>query len=141
MRNAQRGFTMIELVVAMTVIGILVAVAIPSYNSYTLKSHRTDAIRSLTSLRQALERCYSQNFTYVNAVTTPCPAAPGTAVLSANNYYSITYPTLAATSYSLLATAIGIQTKDGACATFTIDSTGKQASTGTGTTQTCWGSN
>jgi type IV pilus assembly protein PilE len=143
MRNPQRGFTLIELVVAVAVLGILTAIAIPQYISYTLKSHRTDAIRSLTSIRQALERCYSQNFTYLNGGSTPCPAANGSATTSSNGYYNITYTTLTATKYTLQAAATGLQLKDTNCATFTMDNTGAQTALNSGNTdnsQACWGS-
>jgi type IV pilus assembly protein PilE len=141
-RSAQRGFTLIELMVSIGVLGLLTAIAIPSYNAYVLKSHRVDAVRALTSYRQALERCYSQNFTYLNAGATPCPAAPGTATTSINGYYAITFPTLTASQYSIVATATGVQVKDTNCATMTVTNAGAQSATNTASgdsTQTCWG--
>jgi type IV pilus assembly protein PilE len=135
-RPAQRGFSLIELMITLGILAILVAVAIPSYTSYILQSHRTDAMRSLTSLRQALERCYSQSFSY-----TACPAAPGGTTTSANGYYSIAYaPT--ATTYSIVASATGNQTKDAACASMTVTNAGQQTALNTGgtdSTLTCWG--
>jgi type IV pilus assembly protein PilE len=139
LRSNQRGFSLIELVITIGILGIIAAIAVPSYTSYILRSHRTDAMRALTSLRQALERCYSQNFSY----TTPaCPAAPGAATTSANGYYNITYPTLNATQYTLLATATGRQTHDTNCASMQITNAGQQTSLnsgGTDSTLICWG--
>ena len=135
-RLAQRGFSLIELMITVGILAIITAIAIPSYTTYILQSHRTDAMRSLTSLRQALERCYSQNFSY-----TGCPAAPGGATTSANGYYNIAYaPTT--TTYSIVATAAGNQTKDTNCASFTVTNAGQQTALNTGgtnSTLTCWG--
>jgi|SRR5580658_8569278 type IV pilus assembly protein PilE len=129
------GFTLTELVVTIAIVGILAAIAIPSYTSYAQQSRRTDATRALSTARQVLERCYTQNYAY----NTGCPALAAT---SPNGYYKIGFsagPT--GSSYTLQATATGIQAKDTTCTSFTIDNTGLQGMTGTGTTQTCWGSN
>jgi type IV pilus assembly protein PilE len=147
MRATNRGFSLIELMITIAIIGILAAIAIPTYTSYIQQSHRSEAIRSLTSFRQALERCYSQNYSYLNAPAatppTPCPAAPGTATTSTNGYYAITYSNMTATTYTLTATAAGAQAKDTACTTFVVTYAGAQTaqtSGGTDSTATCWGS-
>jgi type IV pilus assembly protein PilE len=129
------GFSLIELLVAMGVVGILAAIAVPAYSGYAQQSRRTDATRALSTARQVLERCYTLNYSY----STGCPAL---ATSSPNGYYAIGFsagPT--ATTYTLQATAQGIQAKDTACVTFKIDNTGLQTSTGTATALTCWGSN
>lgn len=133
--SAARGFSLIELVVAIGIIGILAAIAIPSYTNYTQQARRTDATRSLATARQVLERCYTQYYAYNSA---NCPAL---AVASTNGYYTISTPAIAAATYTVTATAVGIQAKDTACATFSITNAGVQTSTGTATSQTCWGSN
>jgi type IV pilus assembly protein PilE len=142
-RRLTGGFSLIELMVAIAIVGVLAAIAVPSYRTYVLQAHRTDAVRTLTSYRQALERCYSQNFTYVNAVTTPCPAATGAATTSPNGYYNVTFTVTAAPpAYTILATATGTQVKDTNCASMQVTSAGAQTalnSAGADSTQICWG--
>jgi type IV pilus assembly protein PilE len=133
-RSSASGFSLIELVVTIGIIGILAAIAIPAYSSYAQKARRTDATRALTTARQVLERCYTQYYAYNNA------ACPALATTSPNGYYTIA-TTLGPATYLLTATATGTQATDSTCTKFTITNTGLQSSTGTGTTQTCWGSN
>jgi type IV pilus assembly protein PilE len=135
----KNGFSLIELVVAMGIIGILAAVAIPSYLSYTKSANRTDATRTMTFDAQALERCYSQNFSYI----VNCPLAVAGPSPSAQGYYTVTIAA-AASTYTITATPLkSPQTKDTACWTFTLNNAGTQyAATqgGAANTQSCWGS-
>jgi len=140
-RGGERGFSLIELMIAVTIIAILTAIAVPSYRRYVLQGNRTDAIKTMAFYQQALERCYSQNFTYVNAGPTPCTAAPGTAVNTTNNDYQLTFA-ITPTTYVITATAINAQVPDTQCRTFTINQAGTQTAADTSTndqTQACWG--
>jgi type IV pilus assembly protein PilE len=133
------GFTLIELIVAMVIAAILAAIAIPSYSSYILKSHRTEAKSALLDIASLEERFFSANNAYT---ATPSDlgytGAAGTAFNVGNNYYNVlvakvdaTAPTTAIpggtpATYSLTATAIGTQLKDTSCLSFTLDSKGNQ---------------
>jgi type IV pilus assembly protein PilE len=134
--NHFRGFTLLEILIALTIIGILTAIAYPSYLSHILKSRRTDAMTALTQDQIILERCYSQNFSY-NA---PCGALPAFPQSSQQNYYSISISNLSATTYTLTATPIGTQTKDTDCASMSVNqANAKTAVDNSGTAQTkCW---
>ncbi len=69
-KNSQLGFTLIEIMIAVAIVGILAAVAIPSYQDSVRKTHRKEAEAALQLARQAMERHYSKNFTYAGAAST-----------------------------------------------------------------------
>ena len=144
------GMTLIELLVAMAIVGVLAAIAVPSYTAYVRSANRTDATRELLLDAQMLQKCYSQNFAYTGG-NAPCPAGSGLTSPSGQGYYQITITVPdpngnnPAPSYAITAapTAGTTQAFDTACASFTLESNGTQSaqnSGGTDNTQTCWGS-
>jgi type IV pilus assembly protein PilE len=143
-RGAARGFTLVELMVTVAIVGILASIAWPSYQQSVMHGRRTDAIQTISYYRQALERCYSQNFTYVNAGTTPCPSATGAQVASTNGYYTISFPVITATQYVILAIPTGVQANDLQCQGMTMNQSGQSGAVnnlGANTTTSCWGTN
>jgi type IV pilus assembly protein PilE len=131
MNDRSKGFTLIELMITVAIVGILAAVAYPSYQRYVHRSNRAEVKAELMKTTQELERCFTSARTYVG-----CKASPFN---TPTNRYSIAI-TPAATTFSLTATAIGTQLKDLECRTLTINNTNLQtATTSTGAASSeCW---
>ncbi len=131
-----RGFTLIELMIVIVIIGILFAVALPSYQSSVLRGHRADAQGILMDISAREERFMAQNNTYTTDINTAAGLNIGTTT-SNNGYYNLSVAACGggiATCYLLTATATGGQANDTDCATITLSSTGVTS----GTTANCW---
>lgn len=132
--NSARGFTLIEVLTVVAIIGILSAVAIPSYRDYVLRGRLMDGVNGLTSLRADMERYYQDNRTYeaTGSFTPPCQQ-PATGVVFGTFTISCSAaPT--ATTYTLMATGSGAT----AGFAFSINQAGVQA---TPNSITGWNSN
>lgn len=127
------GFTLIELMITVAIVGILASIAIPSYRSYILKSRRAEAMTELTKAQTTIERCYGANFTYAGA------CSPDSPVTTPTGFYTITAASVA-TTYTFTATAAGAQASDTTCATMTLNQANqKLAFDSSATAQTvCW---
>ncbi len=75
-RKPNKGFTLIELMIAVAIVAILAMVAVPSYTSYIMRGHLADATSGLAAMRAQMERHYQDNRSYatVGTFTTPCAA-------------------------------------------------------------------
>jgi type IV pilus assembly protein PilE len=140
----KNGFTLVELMITVAVVAILAMIAIPSYTQYVRRGNRTDATKTLTLDAQALERCYSQTFTYA-----ACAGAPaGGPVPSVEGKYNVTItipdPAQPAPSYIISAVPLApSQVADTACSLFTLNTANTQFAQNSAlaaNTQTCWGS-
>lgn len=134
-----RGMTLIELMVVMLIVGILSAIAVPSYRNYVLRVKRTDAKTGLTSAAQRLERCFTHENAYNKAACTLAvpytlpPDATGT-----DTTYRLTGD-IQANTFTLTATRINRQVDDTGCGEFTLNAVGKQDIVGgTKTAVECW---
>ena len=87
--NRVRGFTLLELMMVVAIVGILFAIALPSYRSYTQRSHRADGQSMLVDISAREERFLAQNNTYTTDVTSAAGLSLGTAT-SPRGYYTLT---------------------------------------------------
>jgi len=146
MKANKRGFTLIELMIALVIAGILAAVAVPSYMSSLKKGRRADAYGGILKVQQAQEkfRANCPNYALTLSASTPNCATQelglGTATTT-DGYYtlSISAPTAAghtiATGYRITATATGSQTSDTGCTSITYELAGTTESK---SPDTCW---
>lgn len=144
MRQQQRGLTLIELVIVTVIVGILAAIAVPSYHRYVMRSQRTDAKEALLRLATAQEKFYLQNNRYAdNDERDDAPPAGLGIDGSEHGWYTLSVDAADAIGFTISATAVssGPQAEDSACQTFTTNNLGLRTSTdsgGTDSTATCW---
>jgi type IV pilus assembly protein PilE len=127
-----KGFSLIELMIVVAIIGILAAVASGWYGNYAVAANRSDGRIALTATAGSLEKCKSLFGAY-NAAN--CNVA--NTVISDATYYSIDTTTRTATTFTLTATpAAGPQLSDSVCTTMTLSNTGVKD--GTPAANECW---
>ena len=93
--HRQRGVTLIELVVVMIIVGILTAIAVPSYRNYVLRSQRSDAKDAVLALATQQEKHYLQCNTYATSIAGATNCGAGQlqgAAASKNGWYTLTIP-------------------------------------------------
>lgn len=115
-RKNNRGITLIELLIALAIVGILAAIAFPSFQSQALAANRTDGINTLLTLQGQMERHFFDNNSYPNGLSGLAAYANDT-ITSADGHYTVAMNITATcpinTCFELVATAIGGQVDDG----------------------------
>jgi type IV pilus assembly protein PilE len=119
----KKGFSLLELMIVVAIIGIIAAIAIPSYQQYIFESRRSDAQIALTTAAAEQERFY----TYDNQYTSDIDNLGG--ATSPEGYYTMSV-SATDTTYTLTATAISTSTqfRDTDCRVMTLNHLGVKAS-------------
>jgi type IV pilus assembly protein PilE len=124
------GFTLVELLIVVTIVGILSAVAIPAYSDYVTRGKVMEAVAQLADGRVNMEQYYQDNRTYMDIapITAPVPAA--------SKYFTYTLSNQSATNYTLTADGVGDLTGF----VYTIDQSNTRTSNTPhwGNGMTCW---
>lgn len=98
-KAVQNGFSLIELMIVVAIVGILASIAFPAYNDYVTRSALSEASSGLADIRVRMEQYYQDNRTYVgsDAAGMPCAAATG-------QNFDFACANLGATTYLVTAT-------------------------------------
>lgn len=129
------GFSLLEMLIVLIIIGILSAIAIPLYYSHIVHERRLEAAMTLEKLAVALEQYDTIHNTYKNASLVEL----GFPEKIADNHYQLMITSTTDSSYNLQATPLAEQAeKDNTCATLTLNSLGEKGITGSGKLNDCW---
>lgn len=138
----QTGFTLIELMIVVVIVGVLATVAVPSYQSYVERSHRANARAALLQATQWMERAATAQGTYPRSNTTPSQIPAGILAVEGGRY-SVAADSTTGATFTFTATPTAVQEND-RCGAFIIDNAGTRSQgtttvvTSPLTAQECW---
>jgi len=125
---------MVELMFAMAIVALLMALALPSYDSHVQKTRRVEGVTELLELATLMERHHANNGTYLTATATDLLGSAS----GENGYYALAIDPIVDEYYILLATPKGAHAGDG-CGILSLDSLGNQSATGGSlSANDCW---
>ena len=118
------AFTLIELMIVVAIIGIIAAIAYPSFSEYTKKARRSDGKAAMLSILIAQKKFRGNCPTYAATLNGTdgwdCDKALPVSSTTENDYYTISLSGANGNSLTVTATAKGVQTSDSSCTPLTI---------------------
>lgn len=137
-QTRSRGFTLIEIMITVLIVGVLAAIALTSYQRNVVETRRKAATACLIEAAQAFERFYTTNLTYVGADTAALGAVRCRNDLAA--FYRIDADgAITQRRFRLLATAQGVQaSRDAGCTQLALDQSGQRFVGATAGGGACW---
>ncbi|MDD5297930.1 MAG: type IV pilin protein [Rhodocyclaceae bacterium] len=135
--TSSNGFSLIELLIAVVIVAILTAIALPSYQNYILQSHRTEAINAVLDLASREARYYTTNNSYSASMLTLGYSSDPTPLPNAtDHYYDLSISSANGSSFSVQAVPVGNQVSD-SCGTYTYSDLGIRG-VSSGSLTSCW---
>jgi len=124
--GGQNGFTLVEMMIVVAIIGILASIAYPAYQQYLLSSRRAQAQSEMLRIQLGQEKWRANNNSYTSTLSE-------TGFTETNPFYDYSITGTSAFGYTIKAAAKSTQTNDTGCTTLTLDQSG-----GKGSASACW---
>lgn len=130
-KKCLQGFTLIELMVTVAIIGVLAAIAYPSYTEYVTRAKRADGKATLLLIQLAQEKWRANNTNYATKAQLGITVSP-------DGHYTVNdFTNISGTTYTVTVSPSGFT--DAKCGTLGINEAGTKTETGSDTAANCWG--